>query len=132
MTSRIKIRDKLRIELLREAPKLIAVSSDEKLMLRVKEAIQERLNDSQLSVESLAREIGLSRAQFYRKVVALTGMSVNDLIRSFRLEKAAQLIAQKWGPVTQVAYEVGFSSPSYFTKCFKDYFGALPSEYQGS
>jgi AraC-like DNA-binding protein len=77
----------------------------------------------------LAEEIGLSRSQLLRKVTALTGSSVNELIRTFRLQKAAQLLARKWVPVTQVAYEVGYSNLSYFSKVFKEEFGVLPSEY---
>jgi len=95
----------------------------------VKEVILNRLSDEQLSVDSLAMEVGWSRAQFYRKITALTGQTVNDLIRGFRLQKAAQLLEQKWGSVSQVAYEVGFSNPSYFSKCFKEQYGVLPSEY---
>ena len=98
-------------------------------MQKVKEVIIKRLSDEQLSVDSLADEIGLSRAHFYRKVTALTGLPVNELIRSFRLETAAQLLAQNWGPVSQIAYEVGFSNPSYFSKRFKEKFGVLPSDY---
>ncbi|MGE0772697.1 MAG: helix-turn-helix domain-containing protein, partial [Cyclobacteriaceae bacterium] len=74
-------------------------------------------------------EIGLSRVQLYRKVSGLTDMSVNELIRKLRLQRAAQLLAQQWGPVSQVAYEVGFSNLSYFSKVFKEEFGVLPSEY---
>ena len=129
ITSRVKIREKIRLELLTEAPKLEAVSEDEKFLVSVKEAILNRLADEQLSVESLAMEIGWSRAQFYRKITALTGKSVNDLIQGFRLQKAAQLLEQQWGSVSQVAYEVGFSNPSYFSKCFKEHYGVLPSEY---
>ena len=95
----------------------------------MKEVILNRLSDEQLSVDSLAREIGWSRAQFYRKITALTGQTVNDLIQGFRLQKAAQLLGQQWGSVSQVAYEVGFSNPSYFSKCFKEQYGVLPSEY---
>ena len=112
-----------------EGPPKDAISADEKLLQKVKEAILNRLSDEQLSVDSLAEEIGLSRAHFYRKITALTGLPVNELIQSFRLERAAQLLAQQWGPVSQVAYEVGFSNPSYFSKCFKDKFGVSPSDY---
>jgi len=127
--SRMKLREKIRLELMKEAPKIEVASADEQFLMKVKEAIHQRLSDEQLSVESVAEEIGLSRAQLYRKVTALTGVSVNELIRSFRLKKAAQLLEQNWGPVSQVAYEVGYSNLSYFSKVFKEEFGVLPSEY---
>jgi signal transduction histidine kinase/DNA-binding response OmpR family regulator len=127
--SRNRVREKVRIAFMREGPTMEAISADEKLLQKVKEAILNRLSDEQLSVDSLAEEIGLSRAHFYRKVTALTGLPVNELIRSFRLERAAQLLTRQWGPVSQVAFEVGYSNPSYFSKRFKDKFGVLPSEY---
>jgi AraC-like DNA-binding protein len=71
----------------------------------------------------------LSRSQLFRKISALTGVSVNELIRTFRLQRAAQLLEQKWAPVTQVAYEVGYSNLSYFSKAFKEKYGVSPSEY---
>ena len=104
-------------------------SADEQFLYKVREEILSRLSDEQLGVESLAEEIGLSRSQLLRKITALTGMSVNELIRTFRLQKAAQLLEQNWGPVTQVAYEVGISNLSYFSKAFKEKYGVLPSEY---
>jgi AraC-like DNA-binding protein len=88
-----------------------------------------RISDEQLSVESLAESMNMSRVHLYRKVSALSGQTVNELIRKLRLQKAAQLFEQKWGPVSQVAYEVGFSNLSYFSKVFKEEFGVLPSEY---
>jgi signal transduction histidine kinase/DNA-binding response OmpR family regulator/ligand-binding sensor domain-containing protein len=125
----LKLREKLRAELMSTAPKVEVLSEDEKFLNSVKEKILERLSDEQLSVESLAEDIGMSRVQLYRKVSGLTGISVNELIRKLRLQKAAQLLEQKWGPVSQVAYEVGFSNLSYFSKVFKEEFGVLPSEY---
>ena len=127
--SRIRVREKARLEFMSGAPTIAAISADGKLLQKVKEAILNRLSDEQLSVDSLAEEIGLSRAHFYRKITALTGLPVNELIQSFRLERAGQLLAQHWGSVSQVAYEVGFSNPSYFSKRFKDKFGVSPSEY---
>jgi signal transduction histidine kinase/CheY-like chemotaxis protein/AraC-like DNA-binding protein len=129
IASRNRVREKVRLEFMRLGPTVEAISADEKLLLKVKEAILKRLSDEQLSVDSLAGEIGLSRAHFYRKITALTGLPVNELIQSFRLERASQLLAQRWGSVSQVAYEVGFSNPSYFSKCFKEHYGVLPSEY---
>ena len=113
------------------APKVEVLSADEQFLVKVKEVILGRLSDEQLSVESLAEDIGMSGVQLYRKVSALTGMSVNELIRKLRLQKAAMLLGQNWGPVSQVAYEVGFSNLSYFSKVFKEEFGVLPSEYVG-
>jgi len=124
-----KLREKLRAELMSAAPRLDVMSQDERFLNKVKQKILERLADDQLSVESLGEDIGLSRSQLLRKVSALTGMSVNELIRKLRLQRAAQLIEQNWGPVSQVAYEVGFPNPSYFAKMFKEEFGVLPSEY---
>jgi signal transduction histidine kinase/DNA-binding response OmpR family regulator/ligand-binding sensor domain-containing protein len=126
---RVKLREKIKLELLKESPNVEVQSADEKFLLKVREAILSRLSDEQLSVESLAEEIGLSRSQLFRKISALTGVSVNELIRTFRLQKAAQLLEQNWAPVTQVAYEVGYSNLSYFSKAFKEKYGVLPSEY---
>jgi AraC-like DNA-binding protein len=104
-------------------------SQDERFINNVKQKILDRLNDEQLGVESLSEDVGMSRSQLLRKVTALTGISVNELIRKLRLQRAAQLITQNWGPVTQIAYQVGFTTPSYFAKVFKSEFGVLPSEY---
>ena len=125
----IKLREKLRAELMSTAPKVEVLSEDEQFLNNVKEKILERLSDEQLSVESLAEDMGMSRVQLYRKISGLTDISVNELIRKLRLQRAAQLLQQKWGPVSQVAYEVGFSNLSYFSKVFKEEFGVLPSEY---
>jgi signal transduction histidine kinase/DNA-binding response OmpR family regulator/ligand-binding sensor domain-containing protein len=124
-----KLREKLKAELMSAAPRVDVMSQDERFLNKVKQKILDRLGDEQLSVESLGEDIGLSRSQLLRKVSALTGMSVNELIRKLRLQRAAQLIEQNWGPVSQVAYEVGFPNPSYFAKMFKEEFGVLPSEY---
>ncbi len=126
---RVKLREKIKLELLKESPNVEVQSADEKFLLKVREAILSRLSDEQLSVESLADEIGLSRSQLFRKISALTGASVNELIRTFRLQKAAQLLEQNWAPVTQVAYEVGYSNLSYFSKAFKEKYGVSPSDY---
>lgn len=129
ISRQVKLREKLRAELMSTAPKVEVLSENEKFLNSVKEKILERLSDEQLSVESLADNIGMSRVQLYRKISGLTGMSVNELIRKLRLQRAAQLLQQNWGPVSQVAYEVGFSNLSYFSKVFKEEFGMLPSEY---
>jgi len=130
VAARVRLQEKIRLELLSTSTPVQAISADEKFLERIKSIVERRLSDEQLSVEALAEEIGLSRVQLYRKIMALTGISVNEFIRKLRLQKAAQLLQQQWGPVSQVAYEVGFSNLSYFSKCFKEQFGTLPSEYQ--
>jgi len=129
ISRQIKLREKLRAEVMGNAPKVEVMSEDERFLVQVKEKILERLSDEQLSVESLAEDIGISRVHLYRKVSGLSGLSVNELIRKLRLRRAAQLLGQHWGPVSQVAYEVGYSNLSYFSKVFKEEFGMLPSEY---
>ena len=90
--------------------------------------IEEKMGDSDFNVENLGDEIGMSRAQLYRKTKALTNYSPVELIRNTRLKKARQLLAQGEMNISQVAYEVGFTAPSYFTKCYKEFFGEMPNE----
>lgn len=101
---------------------------DKQFMKQLHGIIQQNLSNSEFGVEDIGKEIGLSRVQLYRKVKAMTGSSVVDLIRKSRLAKARRLLESRSMSVSEVAYEVGFSSPSYFTKCFKDEFGMLPGE----
>ena len=97
-------------------------------MKRLHGIIHEHISDSEYSVEDLGREIGLSRVQLYRKVKAMTGCSVVDLLRKARLAKAKRLLEGRGMSVSEVAYHVGFTSPSYFAKCFKNEYGILPGE----
>ncbi len=94
--------------------------------------MEEHLGDEQFSVERFAEEIGMSRKNLLRKIKALTDESVNEFIRNFRLNRAAQLLEAKSGTVSEIAYQVGFNNLSYFSKCFKELFGHLPNEYAGS
>ena len=89
--------------------------------------IDHRLSDTTLNVEDLGREMGMSRVQLYRKLKSLTNYSPNELLRIARLKKAASLLAASDKTVSEIAYEVGFASPSYFTKCYKEYFGETPT-----
>lgn len=96
---------------------------------KLKTLIDEKMGDSELSVEDLGAELGLGRVQLYRKTKSLTGYAPNELLRIARLKKAASLLASSEKTVAEITYEVGFSSPSYFTRCYKDYFGESPSEF---
>lgn len=96
---------------------------------KLHELIEARMGDSELSVEDLGTEMGLGRVQLYRKTKALTGYSPNELLRIARLKKASSLLASTEKTVAEITYEVGFSSPSYFTRCYKDYFGESPTDF---
>ena len=95
---------------------------------RFKEVVGSRLADSNISVEDLAADMNLSRVQLYRKVKNLTGSSPVELLRTARLNRAYQLLLTTDKSVSEVAYDVGFTAPSYFTKCFKEEFGILPGD----
>ena len=101
---------------------------DKQFLNQLHAIIQKNLSDSEFGVEDIGKEIGLSRVQLYRKVKAMTGSSVVDLLRKARLAKAKRLLESRSMSVSEVAYEVGFSAPSYFTKCFKEEYGMLPGE----
>lgn len=95
---------------------------------RFKEVVESRLKDSELSVEDLASDMHLSRVQLYRKVKAVSGSTPIELLRTARLNRGYQLLLTTEKSVSEVAYEVGFTAPSYFTKCFKDEYGMLPGD----
>ena len=101
---------------------------DKQFLKQLHSIIQKNLSDSEFGVEDISKQIGLSRVQLYRKVKAMTGSSVVDLLRKARLAKAKRLLESRSMSVSEVAYDVGFSAPSYFTKCFKDEFGMLPGD----
>jgi len=126
-----RIQEKVKIEFLKDPSNVEVVSDERNFLANVKRIIQRELSNDRLNVDFIAREVGLSRVQLYRKMLALTGTSVSELLRSMRLQKAAKLLEQKWGPVSQVAYAVGITNLSYFSKIFKGKFGIMPSEYEG-
>ena len=102
--------------------------ADTKFMNQFRKLVQQRMGDSELNVEVIAAEMGLSRVQLYRKVKALTDASPVEMIRMSRPNRAKILLSKGDRNVSEVAYEVGFSSPSYFSKCYKEQFGHLPVE----
>ncbi len=111
-----------------KAPSTAPAPIEDAFISRFKKMVEERLSDSNLSVEDLAADMGLSRVQLYRKVKALTGNSPIDLLRKARLAQAQKLLQESELSVSEIAYQVGFASPSYFTKCYKDEFGTVPGE----
>ncbi|MDR3217534.1 MAG: response regulator, partial [Dysgonamonadaceae bacterium] len=102
---------------------------DRSFLGKLKELIEKNLSDSELNVEDLGQHIGLSRTQLYRKVKSMTNYSPNELLRIMRLKKACRLLSTTETNVSEVAYDVGFTSPSYFAKCFKDYYNESPTDF---
>lgn len=101
---------------------------DQKFMLRLQELIQQNLRDEEFSIDVLAEQMNMSRSSFYRKIKALTDQTPIDFLKTQRLERAAYLL-RRGGRITEVAAQVGFTSSSYFAKCFRAKFGVLPKEY---
>ena len=107
-------------------------TADNSFINRLRDTIQAHLSDSDFSVERIGEEIGMSRVQLYRKVKALTGMSPVELLRKSRVERGRHLLETTDLSISEIAYEVGFSAPSYFTKCVKDEYGKSPGELRNS
>jgi AraC-like DNA-binding protein len=94
------------------------------------EVVEKNISNSDLSVEELSREMYMSRVALYKKLLALTGKTPIEFIRSIRLKRAAQLLEKSKLTVSEIAYEVGFNNPKYFSRFFKSEFNMLPSAYQ--
>lgn len=113
-------------------PKKVTVTSvDEKFLEQVLALLEENFPDSQFGVPEMQEFLAMSKTQLHRKLKALTNEAPGELLRNFRLKRAAQLLTQKADNVTQIAYSVGFNNLSYFAKCFKELYGVTPSSYQG-
>lgn len=104
-------------------------SADEKLLEKIMQIISKNLENPSLSVEMLAREVGISRVHLHRKTKELTNQSTRDLIRNTRLQQAANLLSGKLQSITEVAFAVGFTSPSTFSNVFKEFYGVSPTSY---
>lgn len=127
----IRRRDSMRLnEIALRPEELTNTRIDDEFMRKVVNKIEERLDDARYNVEMLSNDLCMSRNTLYRKLQMLTGMSPVEFIRDIRLKKAATLLlASPEASVTDISHKVGFSSPSYFTRCFKEKFGVLPKEY---
>jgi DNA-binding response OmpR family regulator/two-component sensor histidine kinase len=101
---------------------------EEQFMCKVLEVIENHLSEEEFSIEQFGKEVGMSRVQLHRKLKALSGKSASNYLRSVRLSKAKQMIEEEKGNISEIAYSVGFSSPQYFTRCFKEEFGFPPSD----
>jgi len=129
---RRQLQQKMKRQMMLQPVEISVSSIDEEFIKELQVAIEKNLSDPEFTVEELGKKLYMSRASLYRKIQALTGESPNHFIRNYRLKRAAQLLKENFGNVTEVAFEVGFSSSAYFTKCFKEQFQQLPSSFQAS
>ena len=109
---------------------IVITSLDEKLIEKAIKYVEDNMSRTELSVEELSRELGMSRVHLYKKLLQITGKTPIEFIRVIRLKRAAQLLRESQLHVSEVAFEVGFNNPKYFSRYFKDEFGVLPSVYQ--
>ena len=111
--------------------KQVKLTTQDKLFLdQLRNVVRERMANPKLKMDDLGDELGISRVQLYRKVKVLTGLSPVDLLKQVRLERAKVLLNSTTKTVSEIAYEVGFSTPSYFTSCFKKQYGKLPMDFR--
>lgn len=129
LRTRNLLRERYKKQITIEPNPLQAESPDERLLQRVMTYIENRLAEPGLSVDDICDEIGLSRTQLYRKMKALTGLSIGEIIKEIRLKRAQQLLRGTTFNINEIAYMTGFSDPDYFRKCFKARFDISPTEY---
>ncbi|HKJ40847.1 MAG TPA: two-component regulator propeller domain-containing protein [Sunxiuqinia sp.] len=123
------IRERIRTNQILEPENIELSSLDENFLKDAVDAVNKHLDDSSFDVVKFSAEVGISPNQAYRKIKALTGQTAKEFIRNQRLKIAANLLLQKKRSISEIIYMVGFSSPSYFTRCFKEYYGCTPKEY---
>ena len=111
-----------------EPMEAVVQSAESQFVEKFRTIIQGNLGNSDLNVETISHEMGISRAQLYRKIKSIAGISPNDIIREARMKRADRLLETTDKSVSEIAYEVGFSSPSYFTKCYREFFGRTPNK----
>ena len=129
LASRKLLRERFGRQLLLQPAEVTVTSTDEKFLQKVFALLEENLSNADFDVTAFSQEIGMSHTHLHRKLTALLGQSANELIRTFRLKRAASLLSQQHGNVSEIAFMVGFTNPNYFSKCFRDQFGQTPTEY---
>jgi AraC-like DNA-binding protein len=108
---------------------LTLAPQDETLLLLLFSKLEENWQDADFDIDDYCHAMAMSKSQLYRKTITLTGLSPNQLLKEFRLEKAKELMKKKRYSISQITFDSGFTSPSYFTKCFKKKYGLLPVAY---
>ncbi len=127
--TRKALRDRYSQELVQEAKDIAITPTDEIFLNRLQEVLDAHLSDSEFNAGSFSREVGMSRMQLHRKLQAYTGLSTTEFIRSQRLKMALHILKSSRATVNEVAYTVGFNTPSYFIKCFRETYGKTPAAF---
>lgn len=126
--SRKRLKEKYKKESTLKPSEIAENSIDEKFLQKLVDIVEREIGNEHFGVEQLSQEIGMSRSQLHRKLKALLDQGPNQFIRTFRLKRAHDLLKQRAATTSEIAYRVGFSSPSYFTKCFQEHFGYVPTD----
>lgn len=126
--SRKQLREKYNRELILKPSEISVSSIDEVFLQKVMKVVDDNLDDEHFNMDKLGQGVGMSRSQIHRKLQALTNQSATQFIRSYRLDRAMEMIHKKAGSISEIAYTVGFSDPSYFSKCFLQRFNVTPSQ----
>jgi DNA-binding response OmpR family regulator len=129
LSQRQRLKEKFSKEIVFQPDEVTVNSLDKEFLEKALSTAEKNILDENFDLDVFAEKMFLSRSQLYRKMVAITGQAPGEFLRIFRLKKAAQMILEKKLSVTQIALEVGFNSPSHFTKAFEQYFNCLPSEF---
>jgi signal transduction histidine kinase/DNA-binding response OmpR family regulator len=129
VTQRKKLKEQFSKTIMLKSDAWEGSSADERFLQKLMSTVEVHLSDPDFTVEHLQKELGISRMQLHRKLKALTDLSATEFIRSIRLKRAAEMLEKGQDNVSQIAYQVGFNSLSYFTKCFKELYGVNPSAY---
>ena len=132
LSQRKKLREKYCKEILVQPGNVKVQSMDEEFLERVMQTIEANIDEETFNTSSLGAELNMSHSTLFRKIQYITNMSPTEFIRTVRLKRAAELIIKHFGNISEIAFEVGFSNPSYFSKCFKKAYGQTPIEYQQS
>ena len=129
LTSRRRLRKRFSRERLTRPAPVDVESADDRFIRRARETVEAHVGEEHFKVDAFAEEMGMSVRQLQRKMRAVADQTPSGFIRLLRLGRGAQLIEQDYGTIAEIAYAVGFSSASYFSRCFRETFGAPPSEY---
>lgn len=131
LQNRVLLQQKFRQDPKAEVKEITSNSIDQKVLKLAKEIVEQNLDNTEFDVQEFAKEMGIGRTRLYSKIKGVTGQTPNEFILSTRLKKAADMILtnEEEMNVSEIAYSVGFSTPRYFSRCFREHFGVSPSKY---